>query len=112
MSTRKIIAAAASVAIMASTIVVFQTSSHPRIGAVPRATSMQVDSRPIKVLEPITVYASQLPPATVGALDASADEAHAGFSLPSLQGNSLFAGSQLFMPYYSFASNLHSMIKE
>ena len=113
MSTRQIIAAIGSIAILGSTIAIFQTSSrsHARPVAATNATVM-LDSRPVHELEPVVVNASPLPPETIGTLGSPSASARSGFALPSLDNTSLNTGSPLFMPYYSFANDLHTIIKD
>jgi hypothetical protein len=107
MSTRKIVAAAVSVAIVASTFAMFQASSQVRFSTTVQATSIAEDGRPVTRLAPVTVLASPLPDATVGNLDIGSGAPQSGLALPSLD-----SGSQMSMPYYSFATNLQSIIKE
>ena len=107
MSTRKIIAAAVSVAIVASTFAMFQASSMVRFSSTLHTTSVAVDGRPVTRLAPVTVLATPLPDASVGNLDIGSGVPRSGLALPSLD-----SGSQMSMPYYSFASNLRSIIKE
>lgn len=106
MSTRQIIAAVASVAILGSTIAIFQTSSHPRHYAAGPA--------PVHSLETVVVNANPLPAdAEAGVfLGAQAPSAHTGLALPGLHNASLKIGTPLFMPYYSFANDLHTIIKD
>lgn len=104
MSTRKIFAAAASVAIVASTIAMFNSSSKVKLSAIGSPAALSTDTRPVTMLAPVTVYASPLPQVTVAPLEAD-------FGAPR-SGLALHAGSRLSMPYYSFASNLKSIIKE
>jgi len=113
MSTRQIIAAIGSVAILGSTIAIFQTSSHPRIPPSFTANAeVMLDSRPVHELEPVVVNASALPPETTGTLGSPSAHARSGFALPSLDNTRLHTGSPLFMPYYSFANDLHTIIKD
>jgi hypothetical protein len=55
----------------------------------------------------VTVYATPLPHVTVSPLEVDSGAPHTGLALPALN-----TGSQLSMPYYSFASNLQTIIKE
>lgn len=114
MSTRKTIAAVASVAILVSTVTVFRTSANTPVTYAKSAAAAALNNHAAATeLAPVVVYASALPRDTVGSLDASFDhgvKADAGLS--SLESSALRIGSQLSMPYYSFASNLHTLIKE
>ncbi|GAB3038094.1 MULTISPECIES: hypothetical protein [Oleiagrimonas] len=113
MSTRKTIAAVASVAILVSTVTVFRTSANTPVTYAKSAAAAALNHAAATELAPVVVYASALPRDTVGSLDASFDhgvKADAGLS--SLESSALRIGSQLSMPYYSFASNLHTLIKE
>ncbi|KGI78192.1 hypothetical protein [Oleiagrimonas soli] len=113
MNTSKTIAAAASVAILVSTLAVFRTSANTPVHFTHAAATAGIDNRPVTELAPVVVYASALPDGKVGALNASFDtDTHAEGVLPTLESSALRFGSQLYMPYYSFASNLHTLIKE
>lgn len=113
MSTRHIVAAIASVTILVSTIIIFQTSSRPRIRqTVTSAAGPVNDARPVHELEPVVVYASPLPRDTVAHLGTPDANARSGFALPSLDNTSLRTNSPLFMPYYSFANNIQTIIKD
>lgn len=112
MSTRQIIAAAASVAILGSTLAIFQTSSHPRDYSATSSNGAMVEARTVRTLAPVVVQATPLPRDAAGMLAAPTAHARSGFALPSLDNTSLKTGSPLFMPYYSFANDLHTIIKE
>lgn len=107
MSTRKIVAAAAAVAIVASSFSLFQASSRVRYSTTVQASSIAEDGRPVTRLAPVTVLASPLPDVSVGNLDIGSGTPQSGLALPSLD-----RGSPMSMPYYSFATNLQSIIKE
>lgn len=112
MSTRQIIAAIGSVAILGFTLVIFQASSHPRDYSDNPAQAAMVETQPVRMLDPVVVTASPLPRDVVGTLAAPTANARSGFALPSLDNTSLRTGTPLYMPYYSFANDLHTIIKD
>ncbi len=112
MNTPKIIAAAISLAIVASTVAMFQASSKVRFANAPAATTAQVDSRPVVQLATVRVFATPLPQVTVGSLAADGNSGASDLGLPSAENASLQTDSPLYMPYYSFATNLRTMIKD
>ena len=111
MDTRKIFAAAASLAIVASTVTLFQVSSQATFKTA-AITSSASDGRPVVELATFNVYATPLPQVAADSLTAHDARGTSELGLPAVENASLRVSSPLYMPYYSFATNLRSMIKE
>ena len=112
MSTRQIIAAIGSVAILGCTLAIFQTSSHPRDYSDNADHAAMLEAQPVRMLDTVVVSASPLPQHADGTLAAPTANASSGFALPSLDNTGVKTGSPLYMPYYSFANDLHTIIKD
>ncbi|GEM_PF-5931174 len=114
MSIRKLFAALASVAILGSTIAIFHSSAEPDISTLTgHAPAVAViDGRPVVHLAPVTVVAYPLAQETresSGNLIEAAESAGSGVMYGS---SNMTSESQLVMPYYSFARNLHTLVKD
>lgn len=109
MNTTKLVCAVVSVLILGSSIAVFR-SSAPTVYGAPRTAASMLEGRPVSPMPGLVVYADSVRQATVGTLLDMHVPSTTGVSAFDIE--SLDLGSQLHMPYYSFGTRLHTLIKD